>query len=200
MGQDDQGHRATYDRSAPHWDAQRGGLAHEAPWLDLLLEGAPAAAAVLDLGCGTGWPLAAHLIGQGCAVTGIDASAGMLALARARLPQGRWLQADMRDLALDSRFHAILAWDSFFHLTAADQRALLPRIAAHLRPSGRFLATVGPAEGEVWGRVPGGPVFHASLSPEGYAGALSVAGLRLISFTPEDPATAGRSVLLAERP
>jgi SAM-dependent methyltransferase len=197
---DDHGHRATYDRTAPDWDAQRGGLSHEAPWLARLLEGAPPGAAVLDLGCGTGWPLAAHLIGHGCAVTGIDASPAMLALARKRLPTGRWLQADMRDLSLGESFHAILAWDSVFHLTGAEQRALIPRIAAHLRPGGRFLATVGPGEGEVWGRVPGGPVFHASLSPEGHALALAAAGLQLISFTPEDLATAGRSVLLARRP
>jgi len=196
---DDHGHRDTYDRSAEAWHAIRRGSFPERAWIDRVAAALPPGAAVLDLGCGAGEPLAADLIARGFAVTGLDFSTRMLAIARAQLPQARWIMGDMRDLALGERFHAIIAWDSFFHLTAAEQRALIPRIAGHLLPQGLFLFTAGPDAGEVWGAVAGGPVYHASLSPAGYAAALAEAGLLLRRFTAEDPGCAGRSVYLSRR-
>ena len=154
---------------------------------------------MLDLGCGAGAPIAAHLLAQGFAVTGLDFSARMLALARARLPAGTWVQGDMRHADLSGPYGAIIGWDSFFHLRAREQSALIPRLAAMLAPQGRLLLTVGPEAGTRWGRVPAGPVFHASLSPQGYGDALLAAGLTLLAFAPEDPQTSGHTVLLAQR-
>ena len=193
---DDHGHRATYDRCAADWHAGRQGIYPERPWIDLVVQALPPGAAVLDLGCGAGHPVAADLLARGLAVTGLDFSQAMLDIARASLPGGQWMRADMRGLDLGRAFSAIIAWDSFFHLTGAEQRALIPRIAAHLHPGGQFLFTAGPAEGEVWGAVSGGPVFHASLSPAAYVTAGEAAGLHLRRFAAEDPATAGRSVWL----
>ena len=199
MDQDDHGHRATYDRSAADWHAQRAGVYPERPWVDGLVAGLPAGAKVLDLGCGSGHPVAADLLARGFTVTGLDFSRQMLAIARATLPAGRWIEGDMRRMPVDGPFHAVIAWDSFFHLTAAEQRALIPAIAAALHPGGRFLFTSGPAEGEVWGAVQGGPVWHASLSPADYAACLQRAGLHLRRFVAEDPETAGRTVWLLRR-
>ncbi len=196
---DDHGHRATYDRSAADWHRGRVGSYPERPWIEALAAWLPAGAAVLDLGCGSGHPVAADLLARGFAVTGLDFSGQMLAIARATLPAGRWIEADMRHLPQAGRFHAVIAWDSFFHLTASDQRALIPRIAAALHPGGWFLFTSGPAEGEVWGAVSGGPVWHASLSPAAYAACLQDAGLHLRRFVAEDPDTAGRTVWLLRR-
>ncbi|NTT84849.1 class I SAM-dependent methyltransferase [Tabrizicola fusiformis] len=195
----DPGHRATYDRSAADWHATRAGTYPERPWIALVAGQLHPGARVLDLGCGSGHPVAADLLARGFAVTGLDFSEAMLAIARATLPAGDWIAGDMRDLPVDGPFEAVIAWDSFFHLTGEEQRALIPRIAACLSPGGWFLFTAGPAEGEVWGAVSGGPVWHASLSPAGYATALQEAGLHLRRFIAEDPATAGRTVVLARR-
>ena len=130
-------------------------------------------------------------------MTGLDFSQAMLEIARAALPLGNWIAGDMRDLPVEGLFHAVIAWDSFFHLTGDEQQALIPRIAAKLAPGGWFLFTAGPAEGEVWGAVTGGPVWHASLSPAAYAAALQAAGMHLRRFIAEDPATARRTVVLA---
>lgn len=195
----DHGHRTTYDRSAADWHASRAGTYPERPWIDLVAGQLPAAARVLDLGCGSGHPVAADLLARGFAVTGLDFSGEMLAIARAALPAGDWIAGDMRDLPVSGAFHAVIAWDSFFHLTADEQRALIPGIAARLHPGGWFLFTAGPAEGAVWGAVSGGPVWHASLSPAAYATCLQDAGLHLRRFVAEDPATAGRTVVLARR-
>lgn len=189
--------RAVYEAGAAAWDRARGRGLSERPWLERFLALAPPGP-VLDLGCGAGEPIAAWLMAQGRAVTGVDFAAPMLARARARLPEGEWVQADMRGLDLGRRFAGVLAWDSFFHLTIAEQRATIPRLAAHLSPGGALMFTSGAEEGTAEGAVDGRPLHHASLSPAGYAAALEAAGLQVRAFAAEDPAC-GRTVWLARR-
>jgi trans-aconitate methyltransferase len=86
----------------------------------------PPGGSVLDLGCGSGEPIAGHLIGRGHSVTGIDSSPAMVDLCRQPFPDQTWLVADMRGLSLDRAFAGILAWDSFFHLAHDDQRRMFP--------------------------------------------------------------------------
>lgn len=189
---------------AAGWDARRSRALFEAGWLRRALRGLPAGAAVLDLGCGAGEPIAAWLASEGYAVTGVDVSPSMLALARARLPGIEWILADMRDVDLGRRFGAVIAWDSLFHLDGSAQRMALARIAAHLGPGGRFLATVGPRAGEAAGRVGAAgaerEVYHASLSPRAYAAHLEDLGLEMTAFVAEDPDCGAHSILMARRP
>jgi len=62
---------------------------------------------VLDLGCGEGW-LARALAGQGHEVTGIDASAALIAEARA-LGGGEFLQMSYDRIEIGARFDTIVA-------------------------------------------------------------------------------------------
>lgn len=190
-------HQTVYEANARRWDSERSRSLFEKPWLDRLLAHIPAGAAVLDLGCGTGEPIARYLIERGCAVTGIDFSAAMLSFARSRFPEVRWIEADIRDLQLAERFSGIVAWDSFFHLNRDEQREIIPRLAQHLLPGGAMLLTVGPDDGEALGQVGDGPVYHASLSPTEYASRLALVGLTVESFVANDPDCAGHSVLFA---
>lgn len=191
--------KAAYDRVARAWDATRAGQFPEKAWITRILAALPARAAILDVGCGAGRPIAAAFLAAGHRVTGLDLSPQMLTLARQTLPQGDWIEGDMRALALKRTFDAVIAWDSFFHLSAEDQRQTLPRLAAHLRPNGWLLFTTGPKASEVWGAVAGEPVWHASLDPAEYAALLTAQGLTCTAFRPEDPETAGHSVWLAQR-
>ena len=191
--------RDVYRRNAQVWDAQRSRALFEAPWLDRLLATMPGGGSVLDLGCGAGEPIADYLVRKGLRVTGLDSSAETLALARERFPAAVWIEADMRDLNLEDRFDGIVGWDSFFHLTPGEQRDLLPRLAAHLRPRGGLLLTVGPTAGEPVGSVAGENVYHASLAPEEYSERLQDCGMDTIGFSPEDPGCAGHSVFLARK-
>lgn len=189
--------RGVYERQARTWDDQRSRALFERGWLDRLLAFTRPGDTVLDVGCGTGDPIARYIIDKGRRVVGVDFAASMLDIARVRFPNERWILADMRELDLGETFGAVIAWDSFFHLTADEQREVLPRLAAHVSPGGGLLVTVGPREGEAWGQVGGDPVFHASLSIEEYTGILDAAGLRLETFVPDDPSCARHSVLLA---
>jgi SAM-dependent methyltransferase len=189
-----EGHRALYAGAAGAWDRRRSRALFERGWLERFRALLPAGAPVLDLGCGTGEPVAAWLIAAGHPVVGIDFAEPMLAIARARLPGAEWRTGDMRELALGRRFGGIVAWDSFFHLTADEQRAVFPRFAAHLEPGGALLFTAGPAAGEATGAVEGRPVYHASLSPAEYAGLMEANGLAPRAFVAEDPDCAGHCV------
>ena len=149
---------ATYDRVAPGYAASRDRTLFERRWLDRFLNHAPGRR-VLDLGCGTGRPIAEYLVDRRCEVTGVDGAAGMVALFRQNLPRARVLHADMRGLDLDEDFDAILARNSFFHLAPADQKAMFATFAAHAAPRAVLMFTSGPDAGEPIGRVEGEPVY-----------------------------------------
>ncbi|MEM0948698.1 MAG: class I SAM-dependent methyltransferase [Pseudomonadota bacterium] len=188
-----------YARHAEGYDARRTRALHEARWLRQFAAHLPAGGRVLDLGCGTGRPIAGWLIGEGFRLTGTDFAEPMLNIARVRWPDGDWRLADMRELELGETFDGIIGWDSFFHLTPSEQRACLPRLADHLGPNGTLMVTVGPHEGEVTGTVEGDPVYHASLSPAGYATVLEGCGMRMTAYLAEDPDCDYHSVLMARK-
>ncbi|MBL9058706.1 MAG: class I SAM-dependent methyltransferase [Mangrovicoccus sp.] len=189
---------ATYEAKAAAWDRARSRALVERDWIARTVAGLAPGAPVLDLGCGSGAPISDHLIDRGFRVTGIDVAPAMLAMARARHPGADWVLADMRHAPLPGGQGAIIGWDSVFHLTGAEQRALLPRLVAALAPGGHLLVTVGATESEAVGQVDGSPVYHASLSPETYERLCRDAGCEPASVTLRD-AQVGRSVLLARR-
>lgn len=169
----------------------------ERDWLARFLAHVPAGGTVLDLGCGMGEPIARHLIAQGHPVVGVDTSPTLIALCRDRFPDHDWRVADMRGLALGRRVQGILAWDSVFHLSHADQRAMIPTLAAHAAPGAPLLLTSGPAHGEAIGEFEGEPLFHASLAPEEYRALLGAQGFAVLEHRAEDPDCGGHTVWLA---
>jgi len=187
-----------YERHAQAYDADRGRSLFEKSWLDRFLELLPPSASVLDIGCGHGEPIAAHLIEQGCRVTGVDAAPSLVALCRARFPDHDWLAGDMRHLRLDRRFSGLLAWDSFFHLTLADQRRMFPLFRDHAAPGAVLMFTSGPSHGEAIGSYCGEPLYHASLGPEEYRALLDENGFNVIAHKAEDPDCGGHTIWLAQ--
>lgn len=188
-----------YRRHATAFDRQRLRVLSERTWLDGFLALLPAGGTVLDLGCGMAEPIAAHLVAAGCALTGVDTSPAMLALARIRFPGHRWIEADMRGLSLDERFDGILAWGSFFFLTPDQQRTMFPVFAAHAKLSTALLFTSGPAAGEAWGAFEGEPLYHASLDPDEYRSLLADNGFRVLRHVAQDPDCDRHTVWLARR-
>lgn len=188
-----------YQRHGAAWAKLRNDHLIEEPWLDRFCALMPTGSAVLDIGCGSGLPIAGELIRRGFDVTGVDGTPAMLALFQRNLPGVATHLADMRQLALDRRFSGLLAWDSFFHLSPADQRGMFPRFQAHAAPGATLMFTSGNTEGEAVGELEGDPLYHGSLDPEEYRGLLDAAGFAVIAHVVEDPACGHRTIWLAQQ-
>jgi SAM-dependent methyltransferase len=190
-----------YRRNAAAWVRVRDGEAtlYEQPWIDRFKALIPAGGMVLDLGCGSGMPIASHLIGAGYAVTGVDGSPEMVDFFRKRQPSATVHLADMRTLVLQQKFKGILAWDSFFHLNPDDQRKMFALFAQHAASGAALMFTSGPAAGESVGRLFGDELYHASLDPNDYRDLLAETGFVVIDHVAEDEQCGQRTVWLARR-
>jgi len=191
---------ALYERHAGAWDrARAAGAFEERPWIDAFATHVPPGGAILDLGCGSGAPIARHLVECGYRISGVDTSVSLIELCRSRMPSEEWIVADMRALALGARFDAVLAWHSFFHLAPDAQRGMFPVFARHCRPGGALMFTSGDRDGEAIGSFEGERLYHASLAPEEYEGLLTHAGFGVIIDGRAVPETGGARLWLAVR-
>ena len=190
----------TYQRVGHEWAKARYRGLMEKRWLDRFLALAPrdtGAVRVLDLGCGSGRPIASYLSERGAKITGVDPTDTLTGLFAQNLPQAEVVQADMRGLTLNQQFDAILAWDSFFHLDTNDQTAMFATFAAHAAPGAALMFTTGHIAGEAIGQVAGTPIYHASMAPEDYRKLLSDNGFEVVRFVAQDPDCGDHTVWLA---
>jgi SAM-dependent methyltransferase len=131
---------AEYDSHAADYDVWAADMVEDVQWYVSLAR--DAAEPIVELAVGTGRiaiPIARE---TGKRVIGIDRSPAMLAVARERadgLPL-ELREGDMRDLALAEPVDLIICpFRSLMHVrTWADKRQLFERVAAALRPGGRF--------------------------------------------------------------
>jgi SAM-dependent methyltransferase len=101
----------------------------------------------LDLCCGTG--AGVGVLGRVCRerVTGVDFSAGMLAVARGRsVPEGpdvSWVRADARALPFGAVFDLVVSFGAFGHFLPRELPGLFTQVRSVLRPGGVFAFPVG---------------------------------------------------------
>jgi ubiquinone/menaquinone biosynthesis C-methylase UbiE len=187
-----------YERHARDYvaDRQRGG-GNERAWLDQFTALLPPGSSILDIGCGSGDPVARYLLDQGFAVEGVDSSPTLVGFCRERFPQQSWHVADMRTLALEGTYKGLLAWDSFFHLSHDAQRRMFAIFRRHASPNAALMFTSGTSHGEAIGSYRGEPLYHASLATEEYRALLNANSFRVVAHVVEDP-NCGRTVWLAQ--
>jgi SAM-dependent methyltransferase len=188
-----------YERHAEVWDRdRRPELVVERAWIERFVALLPMGGSVLDMGCGSGQPIARHLVACGFEIFGVDSSPTLIEKCRARFPGEEWLHADMRTLSLERKFQGLIAWDSFFHLSHDDQRAMFPVFKKHAAESAPLLLTTGPEHGEAIGSYEGEPLYHASLSTGEYKALFEAHGFRLLAYKMEDPHCGQHTVWLAQ--
>jgi demethylmenaquinone methyltransferase / 2-methoxy-6-polyprenyl-1,4-benzoquinol methylase len=139
-------------------------------WRRFLVSRVPPLSNVLDVATGTG-AVAGLLLDRGCVVTGLDQSAGMLAVARRRLgARAVFLEGRAEELPFeDASFEAL----TFTYLLryVDDPAATMKELARVVRPGGRiamldFFVPAGVARPawELYVRV-GLPVLGRAISP-----------------------------------
>ncbi|KAL8871154.1 MAG: hypothetical protein Q9174_002958 [Haloplaca sp. 1 TL-2023] len=105
-------------------------------WLSYL----PPKSHVLDIGCGTGVPVARTIADAGYLYHGIDYAAGMLDLCRAQVPEAESLEVvDMLSYKPSRTFDGVVASLSFFELKSEEHVDMVGRWASWLRDGGVFL-------------------------------------------------------------
>lgn len=140
----------------------------------------PHGAAVIDLGCGPGFPITEVLVAEGLSVFGVDAAPSFVEAFRRNLPDTPVACEAVQDSRFfDRTFDAVLAWGLMFLLSWEDQRRLIARIADIVVPGGRVLFT-SPAKSLVWNDAMTG-LESRSLGAEEYRKLLSAAGLHVSS-------------------
>lgn len=145
-------------------------------WARMLAHGA----AVVDLGCGPGFPITEVLVAEGLSVFGVDAAPSFVQAFRRNLPNTPVVCEAVQDSRFfDRTFDGVLAWGLMFLLCPEDQRRLITRIADIVVPGGRVLFT-SPADPLVWNDAMTGLESH-SIGAEEYRKQLSAVGLSISS-------------------
>lgn len=187
-----------YDRIAAAFAGARSRLRpNEARYLATLVDKLERKSVVLDLGCGNGHPMATHLAANGFRIVGVDGSDAMLAAARQRLPDERWIHGRIEDVEFDESFDAVLCWDALFHVPRARWDAVIRKIHRWLKPGGRLMLSSGglvdPDGDGFTDTMFGHEFYYDSLTPEALTSLLDDVGFDVILAEMPDQPTGGRN-------
>lgn len=159
-------------------------------------ENLPESGSVIDIGCGSGVPIARALMKEGFAVFGIDASPALIAAFRRRFPDApSACEAAQHSDFFHRSFDAAVAVGLLFLLSEEDQRSVIARVGRSLRPGGRFLFSA-PRESCEWADMLTGRRSR-SLGEAAYARLLDASGLRLLGCRMDE---GGNNYFDADRP
>ena len=174
--------RSGYDQCAAAYHESRKSEAGRE--LDALLGVLDDGAAVLDIGCGAGVPVA-RALSERFNVTGVDISDGMIELARANVQAGRFIRADIMSVAFDpSTFDAITAFYSIFHIPRGEHPVLFQQIHEWLRPGGYLLCLLPRYDEETYlDEFFGSTMYWSSYAVEDYERQLTEVGFDILEMS-----------------
>jgi cyclopropane fatty-acyl-phospholipid synthase-like methyltransferase len=197
-----------YDLIAEQWHANKREAVYVERvlrYVDRVLEGLPAGARVLDLGCGTGEPIAKYIVERGFRVTGVDESEQMLKFARQTVPDAELIHADMVTVELAGTFDGAVAWDSMFHVDRKHHAAIYRKLSHALKPGGRVLLSVGgsgPAEDEGEGFTSdmyGHTFYYSGFAPDVARRMIEESGFEIEVWEVDDPTSRGHITVIARK-
>ena len=186
--------RESYNAIAREWDAARVSFhGHERRYLEAVLDGLRVPSRILDLGCGTGRPMAEFVLARGHDVTGVDQSEEVLAIARGRFPGGEWIHSRLEDFAFDGRYDGAICWDSLFHIERGHHERILSAIHGCLAPGARLMLTAGGSANPAFtDTMFSREFFYDSHPPERVASILREIGYELLIDEFMNEPTSGR--------
>ncbi len=196
--------RNSYNSIAQQWDTARSKFSgREVEYLDAFLDGLTVPSRILDLGCGTGRPIAEAFLERGHRVTGVDQATGMLELARRRLPGGIWIESRIEDFESVEPFDGLVCWDAMFHIERRWHKQLIRRMSGMLVDGGRLMLSVGGSDHPAFtDTMYGETFFYDSHPPDVELELLRAAGFEFVvsEFTnvPDGGRDKGRYAVVAQ--
>ncbi|MFE7963373.1 class I SAM-dependent methyltransferase [Streptomyces cellulosae] len=176
-----------YEKAFASSAAHRASLA----WL---LERLSPGSTVLDVGSGTGRPTAATLAGAGHQVLGVDVSPVMVEIASRQVPEAEFRCDDIRRMPLpEGSYDTVCVYFSLLQMNRAEQRELVRRLAAALKPGGLLVLATVPLDVEEFdGAFMGQPVRVTSFAAQDVLALVREAGLTVereesTMFSPNHP-------------
>ena len=196
--------RDSYNQIAAEWDEVRNRLSdRERRYLDVFLRGLPVPSRILDMGCGTGRPIAEYVVLEGHSLTGVDQSSGMLNLAKERMPEQMWVESRIEEFYSEEKFAGVICWDSLFHIEREHHGQIFNRITQMLLPGGRLMLTVGGSENPPFtDTMFDERFFYDSFAPDQVCGMLADVGYAMLIAEyisrPDGGRDKGRYAIVAE--
>jgi ubiquinone/menaquinone biosynthesis C-methylase UbiE len=149
--------------------------------LERFIELLPENAHVLDLGSGSGVPVAKYLANAGLNVTGIDISDIMIQMARRNVPQAKFINMDMNNINFpDNAFDGIISVFALFHVPKKNHFSIFKRFHSLLKTNGILLINTGISESEGVSNFFGVPMFWSNHKPEKTLNYVKKAGFSII--------------------
>lgn len=156
---------ALFDRFAERYDLHTppSHYQHDHAFVLDMASSFPAPCSLLDVGCGTG-VLLEKAQRAGMNAFGIDASAGMVRVAGARVGEGAVAHRRMQDIAAEAAYDLVVAlsWTLNYCENLDELTDVLRRMHRALRPGGRLLLQVAHAM-----HVDGEPMEDREPGPTG---------------------------------
>ena len=136
-----------YDRIARWWHETHKDSQYGIPQIARAISYCRNKGRALDIGCGSGGRIFRLLGDLGFTITGVDASAEMIALAGMEHPELHLVHADIREWSIDEAFDLIIAWDSIFHLEEYEHEEVITKLVDFLAADGVLIYSLGDAVG-----------------------------------------------------
>ena len=191
----------SYNAIAEKWDRNRRERGLD-PCIEAAAEMIPPLGNILDIGCGTGYPIDVYLSEKGFSVTGIDPSEEMIRIAsRQGLKRAEFHHCGLFEYEEAAPFDAVIAFDSLFHIAPERQEDIYPKVAGMLKTGGLFLFTHGRVTGSVTGTMFGESFSYHALGEDRLLKCLHDNSLTPIWFFRdyEAPVTGQRDLLVLAR-
>ena len=198
----------SYDHIAQQWHKNFRGQAYVdrvLGYVDKILDGLPPQAKVLDLGCGTGNPIAKHIVECGFRVVGVDQSKELLKIAKSIVPEAELVRSDMLEIQFAERFAAAVAWDSVFHVERKYHSAVYRKLSNALELGGRLLLSVGGSDAEGSGtegftsEMFGHTFFYSGYAPQVARKLLEAEGFEIEVWEVDDPSSRGHIAVIGRK-
>lgn len=195
----------SYNKIAQEWSTARSAFfGREREYIDAVLSAAPIGSTILDMGCGTGRPMAEYIVSQARRVLGVDQSEEMLAIARQRLPSEQWVLSSMEVYEPGEGYRGALLWDSLFHVRRTEHEPIVRKVVRGLPSGGRLMLTVGgSAHPAFTDFMYGQEFYYDSNTPEETEQFLSRLACRVVIAEymniPDGGRNKGRYAIVAEK-